>query len=85
MSDLYLERAPSTPTGYRSNRSNATRSMISAVNQVAVVPKRADDAPPLRTIDDVRAQISEEIAMRTVSKGVLEDGKTAIFSAHTKN
>lgn len=63
----------------RSSRSNATTSPAyvneDAAAAGALVPRNIGSTTGLRTLDDVRDQISQEIAINTITKAEYIDGK----------
>lgn len=65
--------AVSPTVSHKSNRSNVTTTPASVIGDadaaVALVP-----ISPLRTLDDVRDQVSQEIAITTITKAEYVDG-----------
>lgn len=72
-----LQTAISPSVSNKSSRSNVTTTPASVIGDtaaaVALVPRNVD--PPLRTLDDVRDQISQEIAISAITKADYIDGK----------
>ena len=65
--------AVSPTVSHKSNRSNVTTTPASVIGDAdaaaALVP-----ISPLRTLDDVRDQVSQEIAITTITKAEYVDG-----------
>jgi hypothetical protein len=59
----------------KSSRSNVTTTPASVIDAAVLVPRNIIDPPPLRTLDDVRDQISQEIAINAITKAEYMDGK----------
>ena len=68
----------SSSVSNKSGKSNVTTTPASvtgdAAAAAALFPRNVD--PPLRTLDDVRDQISQEIAINVITKAEYIDGKT---------
>ncbi|KAF8153552.1 rhodanese domain-containing protein [Pholiota molesta] len=62
-----VPQSPST----RSRRSSTTGA-ASVINSAALVPR--NHGPALRTLDEVREQVSQEIAVHTITKAQVQDG-----------
>ena len=58
----------------KSSRSNVTTTPASVIDAAVLVPRNIDP-PPLRTLRDVRDQISQEIAINAITKAEYMDGK----------
>lgn len=72
--------AASPSISSKSTRSNVTTTPASPIRDgpstpTALVPRHTGSFP-LRTLDDVRDQISQEIAINTITKAEYMDGKT---------
>lgn len=61
---------PQSPSAQSSK--SITTNAASVVNETALVPR---NVPPLRTLDDVRMQVAQEIAVHTITKAKLQDGE----------
>ncbi|KAF8809966.1 hypothetical protein BYT27DRAFT_6510709 [Phlegmacium glaucopus] len=59
----------------KSSRSNVTTTPASVIGDgAALVPRNVTVSSPLRTLDDVRDQVSQEIAINTITKAEYIDG-----------
>jgi hypothetical protein len=63
----------------RSSRNSSTTSPASVVDGAALVPRNRGSA--IRTLDDVREQVAQEIAINTRTKAKSVDGKKNLFGA----
>jgi hypothetical protein len=62
-----VPQSPSTRS-----RSSSTTGAASVINSAALVPR--NHGPALRTLDEVREQVSQEIAVHTITKAQVQDG-----------
>ena len=53
----------------------STTTPASVIGDAALVPRNVSLQPPLRTLDDVRDQVTQEIAISTITKAEYVDGK----------
>ena len=63
----------------RSSRSIVTTTPASLAEDAAAALVPRNPGSPLRTLDDVRDQISQEIAINAITKAEYIDGKTEHF------
>jgi len=72
--------ANSPSVSNKSSRSKVTTTPASVIGDAdaiaALVPRNVTVGSPLRTLDDVRDQVSQEIAINAITKADFIDGET---------